>query len=260
MYDLTTIKAWLILLILITCGINIHAFAQDDNTVLLYSFEDVSNDIVKDISGNGNDATNVGAELGTGRFQKGLTFGGNAQGDFLEIPANDSLDLTTGLTIEMWLYLNSEPTSGGVGVTKAATYKVGPRSNFKAELRMATTTNAWGSANITSETDLSLLQWIHLAATYDAASGNAILYINGEVDGENNFDGDIITNDEAIWIGRGGTPFLDGRLDEVRISNIARSQQEIQQLMNNGIDAVLSVTPQEKLSTTWGKIKKSLSK
>ncbi len=260
MYNLTTLKNQLILLVLITSVINIHAFAQDSNTVLLYTFEDISNDMVTDLSDKGNDGLVVGAEWGVGKINKGLIFGGNAQGDFVEIPDNDTVDLAQGLTIEMWVYLNSDSTAGGVGLTKSATYKVGPRNNLKAELRMATSTNAWGSANITSETDLSLLKWIHIAATYDAASGQARLYINGEVDSENNFSGDIIASDEAIWLGRGGTPFLDGRLDEVRVSNIARSQQEIQQLMNHGIDAVLSVTPQDRLSTTWGKLKKNLSR
>lgn len=258
MYDLTILKTWLILLFLTLCSINIHAFAQDSNTVLLYTFEDVSNDIVTDLSGNGNDATNVGAEWDAGKIQKGLTFGGDAQGDFLEIPVSDSLDLTTGLTIEMWVYLNSEPTAGGVGVTRSACYKVGPRNNLIAELRMDTTTNAWGSANLNSQSDLSLLTWTHIAATYDAATGEAKMYIDGEIDNETTIGGDIVPNAEPIWIGRGGTPFLDGKLDEIRISNIARSQAEIQQLMNIGIDAVLSVTPQDKVSTTWGKIKKSL--
>ena len=44
-------------------------------------------------------------------------------------------------------------------------------------------------------------------------------------------------------------------MDEVRISNIARSEQEIQELMNKGIAGVLAVKPQDKLTTTWGKLK-----
>ena len=47
-------------------------------------------------------------------------------------------------------------------------------------------------------------------------------------------------------------------MDEVRISNIARSEQEIQELMNKGIEGVLAVKPQDKLATTWGKLKSDL--
>ena len=50
------------------------------------------------------------------------------------------------------------------------------------------------------------------------------------------------------------TPAADSS-DEVRISNIARSEQEIQELMNKGIEGVLAVKPQDKLTTTWGKLK-----
>ncbi len=62
-------------------------------------------------------------------------------------------------------------------------------------------------------------------------------------------------NDDVLWLGRGAGPFLNGRMDEVRISNIARSQQEIQELMDKGIEGVLAVNPQDKLATTWGKLK-----
>ena len=47
-------------------------------------------------------------------------------------------------------------------------------------------------------------------------------------------------------------------MDEVRISNTARSEQEIQELMNRGIEGVLTVKPQDKLATTWGKLKSDL--
>ena len=49
-------------------------------------------------------------------------------------------------------------------------------------------------------------------------------------------------------------------MDEVRISNIARSEQEIQELMNKGIEGVLAVKPQNKLATTWAKLKSNLAR
>ena len=159
----------------------------------------------------------------------------------------------------MWVYLNSEPTSGSVGVTKARTYKVGPRNSLKAELRLATTTNGWG-ANVISTNQLPLDKWVHIAGTYDAESGDGKLYIDGEIDNESDIGGDIVPNDDMLWLGRGGTPYLDGSMDEVRISNIARSQKEIQQLMKIGIEGVLAVTPKDKLATTWGELKEDFAK
>ena len=58
-----------------------------------------------------------------------------------------------------------------------------------------------------------------------------------------------------LWLGRGQGPFLDGRMDEVRISNIARTEDEIRTLMDQGIEGVLAVSPKSKLTSTWGYLK-----
>ena len=259
MFNLTDVKYWLILVILLTCVISLPIYAQDEHTVLLYTFETGQGDIVKDLSEYKNNGTPMGPKRGDGKVRQGLVFGGNEAEDFVEIPDSDSLDLVDGLTVEMWVYLNSEPTSGSVGVTKARTYKVGPRNSLKAELRLATTTNGWG-ANVISTNQLPLDKWVHIAGTYDAESGDGKLYIDGEIDNESDIGGDIVPNDDMLWLGRGGTPYLDGSMDEVRISNIARSQKEIQQLMKIGIEGVLAVTPKDKLATTWGELKEDFAK
>ena len=254
MYDLTHLRNCLIVLVLFTCNISL-LFAQDEHTVLLYTFETGKGNAVKDLSGNGNDGKLMGPKWGDGKPRGGLVFGGNGPRDFVEIPDSDSLDLVEGLTVEMWVFLNSPSTAGGTGATKESTYKVGPRNNLKAELRMLTTTNAWGSAVLISNSVLPLKEWVHIAGTYDAKSGDGKIYIDGVLDNEGNIGGDIVPNNNVLWLGRGGGPFLDGRMDEVRISNIARSEKEIQQLMDIGIAGVLSVTPREKLATTWGQLK-----
>ena len=253
------IRNGLIILVIIAGSISLPTSAQDRHTVGLYTFESISGNVLEDLSGTGNDGEVTGAELGSGRFQKGMVFGGDLSGDFVEIPDNPTIDLTDGLTVEMWIYMNADSSAGGQGVTKGSTYKVGPRSNFQAELRIATTSVAWGNALILSEKKLALHKWTHIAGTYDAKSGEGKLYIDGVIDSDVDIGGgDIVPNDNPLWLGRGGTPFLDGRLDEVRISNIARSQSEIKQLMNIGIAGVLSVTPNGKLSTTWGHLKSRL--
>ena len=89
-----------------------------------------------------------------------------------------------------------------------------------------------GSAVVIGSTELPLKKWVHIAGTYDAASGEGKLYFDGEIDNEGDIGGKIITNNVVLWLGRGAGPFLDGYIDEVRISNIARTQKEIQDLMN----------------------------
>lgn len=103
-------------------------------------------------------------------------------------------------------------------------------------------------------------KWTHIAGPYDAKSGEAKIYIDGALDGEGKIGGEIVPNNDVLWLGRGAGPFLEGRMDEVRISNTARTQQEIQELMNKGIEGVLAVKPQDKLTITWGKLKSNFAR
>ena len=241
--------------VMLMAGACLFSYAQDEHTVALYTFETGSGKIVKDLSGKGNNGTLMGAKWGEGNPGGGLVFGGNAPRDFVEIPDSDSLDLVEGLTVEMWLYLNVWSTAGGTGATKELAYKVGPRSDKKVLIRMTTTANAWGAAVAAGQTDMPLKKWVHIAGTYDAKSGVGKIYIDGVLDGEGKIGGDLVPNDDVLWLGRGAGPFLDGQMDEVRISNIARTEQEIQTLMHKGIEGVLAVTPEDKLATTWGALK-----
>lgn len=245
----------LIYCVMLMAGACLFSYAQDEHTVALYTFETGSGKIVKDLSGKGNNGTIMGAKWGEGNPGGGLVFGGNAPRDFVEIPDSDSLDLVEGLTVEMWLYLNAWSTAGGTGATKELAYKVGPRSDKKVLLRMTTTANAWGAAVAAGQTDMPLKKWVHIAGTYDAKSGVGKIYIDGVLDGEGKIGGDLVPNDDVLWLGRGAGPFLDGQMDEVRISNIARTEQEIQTLMDKGIEGVLAVTREDKLATTWGALK-----
>lgn len=252
MQNLTNITNRLILLILLLCFISLPTFSQDEHTVLLYTFESIVDDVVKDQSGNGNDGILMGAKWGDGKFRRGLDFGGDDDQDYVEIADHESLDLVEAVSVEMWLFLRAESSSGGTGVTKGSTYKVGPRNNLKAELRV---TRANGGAAVLSNVDLPIAKWVHIAGTYDVKSGVGKIYIDGELDNEKDIGGEIASNDNVLWLGRGANPYLDGMLDEVRISNIVRTQEEIQELMELGIEKVSSVTPRDKLATTWANLK-----
>ena len=248
------------LVFLLVSGESRIGLAQDEHTVLLYTFETGAGNTVKDLSGNKNDGELMGPKWGEGNPGGGLTFGGNGPRDFVEIPDSESLDLVEGLTVEMWVYLEAWSTAGGTGATKELAYKVGPRDNKKVLIRLTTDKQAWGAAVVHGKTELPLKKWVHIAGTYDGKSGEGKIYIDGVLDGEGKIDGDIVPNNDVLWLGRGAGPFLEGRMDEVRISNIARSEQEIQELMNKGIEGVLAVKPQDKLATTWGKLKSDFAR
>ncbi len=260
MQNAINILCWLMLVFLLISVGSLPSFAQDEHTVLLYTFESGAGKAVKDLSGNGNDGELMGPKRGEGNPGGGLVFEGNGPRDFVEIPDSDSLDLVEGLTVEMWLYLEAWSTAGGTGATKELSYKVGPRDNKKVLVRLTTDKQAWGAAVVHGKTEMPLKKWMHVAGTYDGKSGEGKIYINGVIDGEGKIGGNIVPNNDVLWLGRGAGPFLQGQMDEVRISNIARSEQEIQELMNKGIEGVLAVKSQDKLTTTWGKLKSNLAR
>lgn len=238
----------LIIILGLSC---ISAYAQQENNlVAMYTFDMESGDEIFDLSGNGNNGFLRGdVKRADSRNIVGLKF--NGKDAYVEIPDSQSLALTSGLTIVMWIYLESYSTAGGTGVTKETSYKFGTRDNKKMELRATTAGGDWASTQVYGETDVPLKEWHHIAGTYDAKSGDVILYLDGEEDGSGNFSGEIIPNTSVVWIGRGNAPFFDGVYDEVAIWNIALSQDEIQQAMKS----LMAVEPVGKSAIKWGTIK-----
>lgn len=253
----------MILLIASVCYLNlsIELFSQtlDEHVVAAYLFDEGKGHTVNDLSENGNHGEIIGAEWTNGKLDFGLE--GNGTDAYVLVPDSESLDLTTGLTIQMWIYLNNYSTAGGNGVTKETTYKVGVPGvevpgavpgEKSVEIRMTTSQGAWAPTALVGETEISLKEWHNIAGTYDAASGEAKVYLDGKEIGSTTFGGEIVPNDEPLWMMRGNAPFLDGVIDEVVISNVARTEAEIKDTMRG---LTFPVSASGKLSTVWGSIK-----
>ena len=236
--------------------LSVSAYAQqEEHLVALYFFDDGKADEVIDSSGSGNNGVMMGGvKRVDGIFKVGLEFNGSDA--FVEIPNSESLELTDGLTIAMWIYLRSYSTAGGTGVTKETCYKAGTRDHEKMMVRVATAGGDWGGNNVDGKTEVPLEEWHHVAGTYDAASGDAIVYLDGKEDAKGDFSGEITLNASVVWIGRGNAPFFDGIYDEVAIWNVALSQNEIFQAMNT----LHVVEPLGKLASTWGRVKNVVEK
>ncbi len=70
---------------------------------------------------------------------------------------------------------------------------------------------------------------------------DVILYLNGEEDGYGNLNINTSLDDTSYYMGKAPPPFDDARryngiIDEIRIWDVARTQQEIQQFMNQELD------------------------
>jgi hypothetical protein len=156
------------------------------------------------------------------------------------VPDSNSLDLTTGLTIEAWI----NPENYGGFQTLISKWR-GDAPNgylFKAY-------DDWGQAGklyfVTEGSSPNFVQytfgntiipthtWTHVAATFDTVSGTKI-FVNGIEDASLLNTGALDINDIDLTIGcvygNAATPsqIFNGLIDEVRIWNYARSPQELQ--------------------------------
>lgn len=182
------------------------------NTSLLLNFTNAGvfdNAAMNNIFTNGNAQINTTIKkYGTGSIR----FDG--AGDNLTlIPTNDQL-LGTGLfTIELWVYLSATGVAYGLIAKGSAGWQISVNATN-------TVTFTYGGSTITSTGTLAVTTWYHLAVVREGTGTNQTkLYINGTNDGTgtvaNNF---TQTTDLFIGCNRIGAAFLNGYLDDIRIT------------------------------------------
>ncbi|MFO8078029.1 MAG: LamG-like jellyroll fold domain-containing protein [Thermoplasmatota archaeon] len=191
-------------------------------------------------SSDGNDGTIHGATWTTGVSGTALFFDNQAgQDEYVSIPDDDNLDLTTEGSVEAWIKINSYQDYAGI-VHK------GNQNDFSDE---AYTLQFWDngrtilfggnddsgdSITIESSEELNLDQWYHIVGTWDASSIK--LYINGDLEVDETFSIDAIRNtDGSLQIGAQLTENysghgyfgFDGIIDQVALYNTALTADEI---------------------------------
>jgi hypothetical protein len=203
----------------------------DEYTVGLWHMDEVSGNAF-DSSGNGNTGVPTGGFVATGLIGGGRSMntvgGASAQTDYIDtgITNTSSLKFTTGFTVEAWIY----PTAYDASHNTVAGEETGFLFAFNSVGAVADyiyAGGAWTSATGGSCT-IPLNTWSHKAMTYDGVTVNS--YLNGVLCGSTLKTGSMLSANN-IYIGMrnpGGTkqPF-HGTIDEVRISNTARTPEQI---------------------------------
>jgi len=148
--------------------------------------------------------------------------------------SNTSYDPDTACTIEAYVYLDSSISSNQTIISKGNNYKLGISSN-----RYYFSINA-GTKSLNSFASVKLKEWTHVAATYSSQSGLMSIYLNGVFDSSKVFTpGNISATNDSLLLGKSSSgEFLFGKLDEVRISRIAKSQSFIKRYLFTNIDNV----------------------
>jgi len=205
-----------------------HELPADEHTVGLWHMNNDWNDS----SGNGYNGTGNGGVTFTTNAKLGSHAGSFAgDNDYVQITSSALISKLDQSTIEAWVNpsaIGSEMTVYGED-TDGIIFRIRISTAGKATFGIHTG-SAW--VNLDSQTILTTNTWYHIAGVF-SKSGGMQVYVNGVLE---NFDPNTTVNSGIITnvqIGRytngGGGGYFNGYIDEVRISNIARTAEEIKQ-------------------------------
>lgn len=206
-----------------------------------YQMSNGSGTTITDNSGNGNTATlSAGATWVASPIQSaGNAIDFDGIDDDVIIPHHSSLNITSAITLEAWVYATKNTGVQNVMAKSSAAENYGyifPRTdNGWANLSLYLFIG--GGWRVLSAAYPSLNAWHHVAATYDGAT--MTIYIDGALAASMPQTGSIATNNAPLELGvQNGYPaeFFGGRADEFRIWNVARTQGQIQAGMNRELN------------------------
>ena len=220
-----------------------------DDAVGIWLFDEGKGNTAADTSGNGNDGAITGAKWAEGKFGGALEF---EPPHVVTVEPSDSINFKDQMTIATWVYMNK-------GVSDTAIRRNG---SYLLEVQSATervpggyvfgiwsgggfTGGVWGTSVIDPE------KWYHIVGLYDGSEMK--LYVDGTLESAVKQGGDVDQAGPLLFGTFGGEKFI-GRLDEVIFFDRGISEAEIAELMK-GVEAVLSVSPNGLLTTTWGRLK-----
>jgi len=153
--------------------------------------------------------------------------------DYIEVADNNLLDLTSQITILMWVKFDSLAADFHSMLSKEqnAGDGYGFMINISATpdaIALALPSSNW--EDYSADYTLSTGQWYHLAGTFDGT--NAHIYVNGtEISGVSSGTLGLNANNENIRIGAAsatiGDREIDGQMAEIAIWNIKLIDEEI---------------------------------
>jgi PKD repeat protein len=195
--------------------------------VAAYGFNESSGTRVDDVSGKGNHGTVSGAtRTSSGRYGRALHFDGS--NDWVTVNDAASLDLTSGMTLEAWVYPTATPTSWRTVIMKEQAGNLSYSLAANSDRNQPATSAFVGSGRtLYGGSRLAVNTWTHLAATYNGTTQR--LYVNGSQVASRSQSGGMWVSSGALRIGGNSVwgQYFRGRIDEVRIYNRALSASEI---------------------------------
>ena len=223
------------LFVLFSCGSNTKT---GSGLVAWWSFDDATNEMIPDHSGNHLNAVNKGATLVEGKVGKALYFDGKS---VLQIDYQPILDdFKKGITVSAWIkkdtasYWNTI-VSREIGTGWSEYIGLAVHQN---QALFSVDPDGKSYQNVKADELIQPGVWVHLAGTFDNETYK--LYINGKLIKSAVCKSVLKFNDQnPLLIGGNSNnqnqslvDCFKGKIDEVRIYKRALSLPEINQLIN----------------------------
>jgi len=206
----------------------------DDNFVLVQHLNETSkttgsyNDHLDSTHNNNNGETFNGVNMNiAGRLDGGDEFGGDNSNDYIAINDDSTLDITDEISISIWLYLYDYSNTPDLVTKGPYDQSYGTWVRASGTVRFAVNGNS-----ITSASSLNTGTWYYLTFTRDSSTNGRKIFINGLENASDTLTTAFNTNNDPLYISTDSYE-IGGIIDEVRISNIARTSGWIRTCYNN---------------------------
>ena len=231
-----------------------NLFNADSNTISLWRFNDAFGSVAIDEMGR-NNGTAIGTSIVDGKFGKARYFNGAT--DYVVVPNDASLNNLTQFTVETWVNpqgFDLTCWASAQGIVAKGDFDIYAKNgidlvmgrNMDDYCYAATNFNSLNFQGYVSSHDGAYItpggsivspwytpnEWYYVAYTYNGSDLN--LYVNGNLVSSTSSPGLVINNSDPLFInhhtwanGSQSSQRMRGLIDEVRISNTARSAQEI---------------------------------
>lgn len=251
-----------LLIIILFLSANAYTNAADikDGLIIYFSFDEIDGDTVPNNSGLEIDGTlEAEAEQVPGYLNNGLALNPNSGEaepgqDFVRVANNPEVNVGEQFTIAVW--------AKGTNFGDYRTLMSNTDSSGYALTVENGAPSSWIHVNgaylqAAGKTALQPEKWYHLALTYDG--NDAIIYLDGEIDGKGTSQGNITLSNSDFFIGAEPSgqgldtsyPAWHGTIDEFYFYNRALTKVEVNSLISAG----QAVKATGKLPHFWGYIR-----
>ncbi|MCK6486607.1 MAG: hypothetical protein HUU22_15430 [Phycisphaerae bacterium] len=210
--------------VIVTLGCAANARAQDCNTNGTLDSQEISEG-APDCNSNGTIDDCEVAQLGYALF---------FSGDYVRVANSPAMSITSSLTIEVWMQANNPG-----GVWQQIVFKGdGQSGRDPYYLRLTGNNLEFGIDNDANQgvrlfvnvQSYNWSQYHHVAAVFDDPADEMRMYVDGQLVGVRMTTFTPLSNQAAmdLWIGAAtGEQYFNGRLDEVRLWNVARTGAQV---------------------------------